>query len=79
MQLALADAGTGAIVRLERISEEVELDMDALAYLDGHRFTPGSTATVASRAPDGTLVLDVDGATVALGPALARRLYVAPA
>lgn len=75
--LALADATTGSVIRLERISEEVEMDIDALAYLSSHRFTPGSTATVTSRAPDGTLILDVDGGIVALGPALARRLFVA--
>ncbi len=76
--VALADAPTGTAVRLERISEEIELDMDALTYLDAHRFVPGSTATITSRGPDGTLVLEVGGATVALGPRLARRLYVAP-
>jgi DtxR family transcriptional regulator, Mn-dependent transcriptional regulator len=76
--MPLADASTGATVRLERISEEVEMDIDALAYLDARHFTPGSTAVVSSRAPDGTLVLDVAGSTVALGPGLARRLYVAP-
>lgn len=77
--VALADAAAGSTVRLERISEEVEMDMDALAYLDSHHFTPGATATIASRGPDGTLVLEVGSATVALGSALARRLYVAPA
>jgi DtxR family transcriptional regulator, Mn-dependent transcriptional regulator len=79
VQIPLAEAEVGNRIVLERISEEVELDMDALVYLDTHSFIPGATATVASRAPDGTLKLEVGDATVALGAALARRLYVAPA
>ncbi len=75
-QRALADAGAGDRVRLERITEDVEMDMDALVYLDDHRFVPGTTATVVSRAPDGTLMLDTGGAKVAIGADLSRRLYV---
>jgi DtxR family transcriptional regulator, Mn-dependent transcriptional regulator len=76
--IPLSEAVAGTTVRLERISEEVELDVEALVYLDSHHFIPGSTATVTSRAPDGTLVLEVQDATVAMGPSLARRLFVAP-
>jgi DtxR family Mn-dependent transcriptional regulator len=76
-QRPLGDVEPGDKVRLERISEEVELDMGSLAYLDQHGFTPGATAVVSSRGPDGTVLLDVDGANVAFGPDLARRLYVA--
>jgi DtxR family Mn-dependent transcriptional regulator len=76
-QFPLAEATVGDRVVLERISEEVELDMDALLYLDTHRFIPGATATLASRAPDGTLRLEVGDASIALGAALSRRLYVA--
>jgi len=75
-QFPLAEASVGERVVLERISEEVELDMDALVYLDAHRFVPGATATVASRAPDGTLKLDVSNSAVALGADLSKRLYV---
>lgn len=75
-QRPLADVETGDEVRLERISEEVEMDTAALVYLDDHRFIPGATATVVSRAPDGTLMLDAHGATVAIGADLSRRLYV---
>jgi|SRR5579875_187085 len=75
-QLPLADAAEGDRVRLERISEDVEMDMDALVYLDEHRFVPGATARVAARAPDGTLMLEMHEATVAIGSDLSRRLYV---
>jgi len=73
----LADVETGTTVRLERISEDVEIDMGSLVYLDEHGFIPGATALVSSRAPDGTLVLEVGDSTVAFGSDLSRRLFVA--
>jgi DtxR family Mn-dependent transcriptional regulator len=76
-QRPLADMVPGVTVRLERISEDVEVDMDSLAYLDKNGFIPGATAVVSSRGPDGTLVLEVGEATVAFGPELSRRLHVA--
>lgn len=75
-QRPLSECSTGDVVRLERIGEDVELDTHALVYLDEHRFVPGARATVASRAPDGTLVLEVGGDTMALGADICRRLYV---
>jgi DtxR family Mn-dependent transcriptional regulator len=75
-QRPLAEMEPGTKVRLERISEEVELDMGSLVYLDRHGFTPGATALVAGRGPDDTLVLDLGEATTAFGPELSRRLYV---
>jgi DtxR family transcriptional regulator, Mn-dependent transcriptional regulator len=74
----LADARDGEHVRLERVTEQVEIDLPSLTYLSDHRFTPGAEARVAARAPDGTLTLtlDVEGSTIALGPALAHQLYV---
>jgi len=78
-QRPLADMTPGTRVRLERISEDVEIDMGSLVYLDEHGFTPGATALVTSRGPDGTLVLEVGASTVAFGSELSRRLYVAVA
>jgi DtxR family Mn-dependent transcriptional regulator len=74
----LEDATTGQHLRLERMSEVVELDNSALVYLDQHGFRPGADAVVRDRAPDGTLVLEVAGRTVAIGPALGRQLFVSP-
>jgi DtxR family Mn-dependent transcriptional regulator len=78
-QMPLAEATPGSTVRLERISEQVELDMSALAYMDEHGFTPGATAVVASRGPDGTLLLELPSSTVAFGPDLCSHLYVVAA
>ena len=73
----LAASEPGDDVRLERVTELVELDLEALRYLDEAGFRPGTEARVTGRAPDGTLTLDVDGHTLALGPALANQLHVA--
>jgi DtxR family transcriptional regulator, Mn-dependent transcriptional regulator len=76
---ALSDALVGQRVKLARVSEIVELDMDALIYLEEHNFIPGCEATVAARGPDGSVVLDAVGATLVLGAALAKLLYFTPA
>jgi DtxR family Mn-dependent transcriptional regulator len=75
----LSDAVAGTTIRLERISEDIEIDIGQLRYLDEHGFTPGSSAVVSSRAPDGTILLQIDGSTVAIGSDLSRRLFVAAA
>jgi DtxR family Mn-dependent transcriptional regulator len=79
LQRPLAEMTPGTRVRLERISEDVEIDMRSLVYLDENGFTPGAEALVTSRGPDGTLVLEVGDSTVAFGSELSRRLYVAVA
>jgi DtxR family transcriptional regulator, Mn-dependent transcriptional regulator len=73
---ALARSQPGDHVRLERVTEQVEIDFDTLSWLDTNGFRPGADADVTGRAPDGTLTLDVGGTTLALGPVLAERLFV---
>jgi len=73
---AIADLEPGERVRLERVTEQVEVDLDALIYLDSHHFIPGAAAEVRSRAPDGTVTLALEEGSIALGPALAAQLYV---
>jgi DtxR family Mn-dependent transcriptional regulator len=74
---ALAGSEPGDHIRLERVTEQVEVDYEALIYLDTHGFVPGVNATVSSKAPDGTLTLALQDGTIALGPALASQLFVA--
>ena len=76
-QVSLADIEPGGRVRLERITEEVELDMASLEYLGQHGCIPGRSALVRSWAPDGTVTLEIDGGTVALGPAITQQMFVA--
>jgi DtxR family Mn-dependent transcriptional regulator len=74
--VALASLRGGEHVRLERVTEEIEIDLEALSYLSTNGFIPGVDARVASRAPDGTFTLDLGEHSIALGPALAKQLYV---
>jgi DtxR family Mn-dependent transcriptional regulator len=75
-QTCLLDASTGQVVRLERITEEVELDTQSLVYLYEHKFIPGNTAKVVGRDSDGSLLLDAGGSTLTLGAGLCSQLYV---
>jgi DtxR family Mn-dependent transcriptional regulator len=76
-QRSLAEAQPGDRIRLERVTESVEHDSASLSYLGHHGLTPGTTAVIRARAPDGTLTLAVGDATVALGPAICERMFVA--
>lgn len=74
--IALGELEPGDTMRLERVTEQVEIDAESLAYLSEHGFVPGASAEVRSKAPDGTLTLTLSKGTIALGPVLASRLYV---
>lgn len=74
--VALSESEPGDRVRLERVTEQIELDTDSLTYLSINGFVPGADARVRAKAPDGTLTLDLGDGTIALGPALADQLYV---
>jgi DtxR family Mn-dependent transcriptional regulator len=76
--VALSGLEPGDSLRLERVTEQVEIDADSLAYLSEHGFVPGTAAAVRAKAPDGTLTLSLDDGdgTIALGPGLATQLYV---
>ncbi len=78
-QRRLAEAQPGERVRLERVTESVEHEAASLSYLGDHGLTPGTTALVSARAPDGTLTLVTGDATIALGPAMTARMFIASA
>ena len=77
--VALSSLRPGANIRLERVTEQIEIDLASLSYLSQHGFVPGVEAIVTARAPDGTLTLDLAEGSIALGPRLAQQLYVAAA
>ncbi len=79
VQHRLDEARPGDRVRLERITESVEHESASLSYLGDHGLTPGTTALIQARAPDGTLTLVVGDTTIALGPAMTQRMFVASA
>jgi DtxR family Mn-dependent transcriptional regulator len=78
-QRRLDEAQPGDRIRLERITESVEHEAASLSYLGNNGLTPGTTALIQARAPDGTLTLVVGDATIALGPAMTQRMFVASA
>ncbi len=63
------------------MTEQVEIDGDALTYLAENGFTPGTAARIKTKAPDGTLVLDLAKGSSRSGrsspPALRRRRLIA--
>jgi len=73
----LAESAVGETVRLVRISETAECDIDTLLYLDAHGLRPGALAEVMERGPDGTLSLEVSGDAFGIGPSMAAELFVA--
>ncbi|MEY2470231.1 MAG: DtxR family transcriptional regulator, Mn-dependent transcriptional regulator, partial [Actinomycetota bacterium] len=75
-QIPLSDCAVGDQMHLARVTERVEIDTEALAYLDEANLRPGAHAEITARAPDGTLTIDVDGASVALGASLTSQIYV---
>jgi len=81
-QVAMSDLEVGVTVRLARITELIEIDRSAIRYLSENGLIPGTNAHVSSRAPDGTLTLELideaglGGHTVAIGPALSRQMFV---
>lgn len=83
-QSPLSDAKLGSIVHLARITEELEMDLDALAYLSAHSLIPGQDARVVDRSPDGTLELELAGdkaspSSIAVGHNLAKQIFVSVA
>lgn len=75
--VALSTVATGERVRLERVTETIEMDGRAITWLDQQGLRPGAECEVKARAPDGTLTISIDGTTVALGAAFADGLHVA--
>ena len=81
-QVAMISVAEGTNITLARITEQVEVDHDALSYLSDHGLVPGRKARIRSRAPDGTLTLELDDAeerTVAIGPRMGGQLFVTTA
>jgi DtxR family Mn-dependent transcriptional regulator len=77
--VALRDVEPGTEVVLRRLTEDLELDLDVMRFLEESRLMPGARIRVRSRAPDGTLSLRVDRTASALGSHIADNLWVEPA
>lgn len=74
----LASAAAGDDVVLQRVTEQVEFDEASLTYLGENGFMPGTHGLVRTRTPDGTLLIEVNGKTLAIGARLAKALFISP-
>ena len=74
--LPLHDVEAGDRVRLERLTEDLELDLSVMRYFEESGLMPGADITVLGTAPDGTMTLEVAGEKVGLGGHLADNLWV---
>lgn len=72
----LEDVEPGRRVRLERLTEDLELDLDVMRFFEDSGLMPGADITVLAVAPDATMTLEVRGEKVALGAHLADNLWV---
>ncbi|HUG75139.1 MAG TPA: metal-dependent transcriptional regulator [Acidimicrobiia bacterium] len=74
----LADLPIGEAARVERISEELELDAELMGFLDRIGLRPGAAVQVVERAPSGTVTVSVEGSSgVGLEQFAAERLFAA--
>ena len=76
--VALNDVAPGSTVVLRRLTEDLELELDVMRFLEESRLMPGAKVVVRSAAPDGTLSLEAEGRRSALGSDLADNLWVEP-
>jgi DtxR family Mn-dependent transcriptional regulator len=72
----LGEVKASQTVRLERLSEELELDNETLQYMSSAGFIPGKTALLKVKAPDGSLMLDAEEGVLALGAHVCQKLLV---
>ncbi len=73
----IAEVATGDTCVLERISEELELDEEMMAFLDEAGVRPGVEIRVAGRTPHDVITIRAGNADpVGLGPFAAARLFV---
>jgi DtxR family Mn-dependent transcriptional regulator len=68
--------GPGDRVTLERLTEDLELDLDVMRYFEEKGLMPGATIVVDGVAPDGTMTLEVNDLRAALGSELTDNLWV---
>ena len=74
--VALKDVAPGSTVVLRRLTEDLELELDVMRFLEESRLMPGAKIRVVALSPDGTMSLEADGAPSALGAHLADNVWV---
>jgi DtxR family transcriptional regulator, Mn-dependent transcriptional regulator len=73
---ALNDVATGTRVTLRRLTEDLELELPVMRFLEESGLMPGAAIVVDGLGPDGSMRLTVAGQSVAFGAELADNLWV---
>ncbi len=77
--VSLDSVAAGSEVRLRRISELAEDNHALMSFYETHGFRPGARLRVRERGLlGGPLTVDLEGSQVAIGPEVARYLWVWP-
>jgi DtxR family Mn-dependent transcriptional regulator len=74
--VALKDVVPGKTVTLRRLTEDLELELAVMRFLEASGLMPGARIAVDGIGPDGSMSLTVRGKPVALGARLADNLWV---
>ncbi len=72
----MSDMQAGELLRLERISEELELDARMMRFLDENDIRPDSPIRMVQKDPYGALTVEVFGRQVGIGTFASERLFV---
>jgi DtxR family Mn-dependent transcriptional regulator len=73
---ALKDVTPGSTVTLRRLTEDLELELAVMRFLEESGLMPGAEIVVDGVGPDGSMSLSVAGRSAALGAELADNLWV---
>jgi DtxR family transcriptional regulator, Mn-dependent transcriptional regulator len=73
---ALKDVRPGSTVTLRRLTEDLELELPVMRFLEESGLMPGAEIVVDGIGPDGSMSLSVSGRSAALGAELADNLWV---
>jgi DtxR family Mn-dependent transcriptional regulator len=76
MMKPLAEMGSGETLRLERISEELELDFEMMRFLDENQIRPDSRIRMVQKDPYGAITVEVSDRQVGIGVFASERLFV---
>jgi DtxR family Mn-dependent transcriptional regulator len=74
----LDTCAVGSHVRIDRIREDLELDLEMLRYLEDHKLLPTTEVEVSGKEADGGVTVVVGGERVATSYALASHVLCVP-
>jgi DtxR family transcriptional regulator, iron-dependent repressor len=77
-QRPMAHGDEGDVFRFARLTEEAETDLESLSEFNEVGFLPNATASIRAKNADGTIDLDVNGASLNVREKMTQQLFVVP-